>query len=231
MAPFLDRKKKRLSAEIAVPTIEDCSNEKDNAESLQFDIVQREKWDLSKNIKLINQSEKCAHTSSNEAQGGLNVVLDSLDLAGMTVKSAEESSEKLNHIRSKSDFSGTKRNEYNEDRVKALGIIIKKGETNHVIESPSMNIGEVEDDDENQDDLEISDQNVIIEGWFQFINSKEEIIHQKKHVRHSTLGFVESMVEQLEILRSSDSQNTTKIADIEYELSKIGEIVRDALRK
>jgi hypothetical protein len=39
------------------------------------------------------------------------------------------------------------------------------------------------------------------------------------------------MVQQLEMLRISGDQNTDKISDIECELSKIGDLVKDALRR
>lgn len=203
-------------------------SENDIVESLQFDVVQRDKWDFSKNIKLINQSERSPSDLIIEDERMSSAILKSLDLADSNSYSRpiEKAGdvETAGLIRSKSDLSELKYiNENQRGGLEAVGIRIK-GETDDVVITPSINVGEVEDDDEIQNLLQPSEVPPKMNLY-----ATEEKLNDRKRERHATLGFVEAMVQQLETLRRSDTQNTGKISEIESELSKIGDIVKDAL--
>jgi WD40 repeat protein len=215
VATYHKRTNKRLSAEVESREVDRITTERDQ---LQFDIVQRDKWDFSK-VKLINQSQMSPPDSPDTLLP--NTTLNSLDLAGpapnVAMKTKSSDMEDSGRIRSKSDFLDMK-----DTQVEAVGIVLKKGHIDAAINSSSFNIGEVEDDDENQ--------STSIEKPIEVFNKVEDqVLQERKRERHSTLGFVEAMVQKLEILKSSDDQNTDKISDIENELSKIGDLVKDAL--
>ena len=58
-----------------------------------------------------------------------------------------------------------------------------------------------------------------------------KLIENLKRERHSTLGFVELMIQRLEKLRSEKVQNKVKIEEIEEELSEIDLLIRGALKE
>ena len=155
VASFLSKKYKMMSEETENLEKDLNENNEDQASSLFFDVVHRSKWDLSRSIKLINQSEPSIAPHSKTELPSPSV-LDSLDLAGTSLNKEQDKVVASSHLRSKSEI--LEKNTYENqgiDSVQALGIIVKNDSLRSVGGSDSGNIGEVEDDDEIVDDNEI----------------------------------------------------------------------------
>lgn len=149
IATYHKRINKRLSAEAESTFIDHSTVEVDQ---LQFDVVQRDKWDLSQDVKLFNQTQMSPTDSPTRDKLLPCATLNSLDLAGTTLNEAGKSKssdvEGSRHIRSKSDLIDSI--DKKPSQVEAVGIVLNKGYVHAAIDSPSFNIGEVEDDDEIQ---------------------------------------------------------------------------------
>jgi hypothetical protein len=121
-------------------------------DQLQFDVVQRDKWDLSQDVKLFNQTQMSPSDSPAEDKLLPESILNSLDLAGTALNEAGNTKtrelEVSGHIRSKSDLIDSI--DKDTSQVEAVGIVLNKGHIRSAIDSPSFNVGEVEDDDEIQ---------------------------------------------------------------------------------